>query len=404
MKKFLHFFALTLLLCLVPLFSALAQTGTVTVDALNIRAKASTDSNVVGVAHSGDKVTIKETSGSWYRISCNGKTGYVYKKYISVSSGSSSGSSSSGSSSSDGTCQIGDSGSAVRKVQKRLIALGYLSGSADGSFGNMTKDAVKAFQQNNGLKVTGKVNSTTLNKLNSSSAKKAGSKSSSFSSSSSSSSDGTCSPGDTGAAVRKVQKRLIALGYLDGSADGDYGNMTKNAVKAFQKRNGLSVTGSVNSKTLAKLNSSSAKKAASDSSSSSSGRTEKINWFKGGSNAIPHHTVFKVKDCKTGKVFTCKRWTGYNHMDVEPYSYSDTQTILSIVGHWTWKRRPVLVKYNGHVYAASMNAMPHGTSTISNNGFDGHFCIHFYKSKTHASDQVDSAHQQCVEEASYYSW
>lgn len=199
-----------------------------------------------------------------------------------------------------------------------------------------------------------------------------------------------------------MQKRLIALGYLEGSADGDYGNMTKNAVKDFQKRNGLSVTGSVNSKTLAKLNSSDAKKAVSDSSSSSG--TEKVNWFKGGSNIIPHHTVFKVKDCRTGKVFTCRRWTGYNHMDVEPYTYSDTQTILSIVGHWTWKRRPVLVKYNGHVYAASMNAMPHGTSTISDNGFDGHFCIHFYKSKTHSSDQVDSEHQKCVEEASYYSW
>lgn len=408
MKKLMYFFALAVILCLIPLFSALAQTGTVTADALNIRASASTDSNVVGVVHSGDKVTIKDTSGSWYRISCNGKSGYVYKKYISVSSGgssggSSSGSSSSGSGSSDGTCQIGDSGNAVKKVQKRLIALGYLSGSADGSFGNMTKDAVKAFQQNNGLKVTGKVNSTTLNKLNSSSAVKAGkSSSSSSSSSSSTSSDGTCSPGDTGAAVRKVQKRLIALGYLEGSADGDYGNMTKNAVKAFQKRNGLSVTGSVNSKTLARLNSSDAKKAVSDSSSSSG--TEKVNWFKGGSNIIPHHTVFKVKDCRTGKVFTCRRWTGYNHMDVEPYTYSDTQTILSIVGHWTWKRRPVLVKYNGHVYAASMNAMPHGTSTISDNGFDGHFCIHFYKSKTHASDQVDSEHQKCVEEASYYSW
>ena len=244
------------------------------------------------------------------------------------------------------------------------------------------------------------MNSSTLEKLNSSSARKAGSSSSS---SSSSSSQGTCQPGDTGDAVRKVQKRLIALGYLSGSADGDYGNMTKKAVKAFQQRNGLNVTGSVNSNTLAKLNSSSAKRAVSDSSSSSSG-TERLNWFNGGSNTIPKGAVFKVKDCRTGKIFTCRRWSGYNHLDAEPNSYSDTQTMLSIVGHWTWRRRPILVKYNGHVYAASMNAMPHGTSTISNNGFDGHFCIHFYKSKTHESGQVDSAHQQCVAEAMGYSW
>ena len=395
MKKRQLFFVLILILCLVPLFSAMAQTGVVTADALNIRASASADSNVVGVAHQGDKVTINDTNGNWYKVSCNGKTGYVWKKYIKVTS-SSSGSKSSGSSSSDGTCQQGDKGDAVRSVQKRLITLGYLaSGSADGSFGNQTKNAVMAFQKNNGLSQTGRVNSSTLEKLNSSSAKKAGG--------SSVSSDGTCQPGDKGDAVRKVQKRLIALGYLtSGSADGDYGSMTRKAVKSFQQRNGLNVTGSVNANTLAKLNSSNAKKAASDSTSTTG--TERLNWFNGGSNTIPKGATFKVKDCKTGKVFTCKRWSGYNHLDAEPLTYSDMQTMLSIYGHWSWRRRPILVKYNGHVYAASMNGMPHGTSTISNNGFDGHFCIHFYKSKTHGTGLVDEEHQNCVDQAMSYSW
>ena len=62
MKKCHLFFVLVLILCLVPLFSAMAQTGTVTVDALNVRASASTDSNVVGVIHEGQKVTIKDTT------------------------------------------------------------------------------------------------------------------------------------------------------------------------------------------------------------------------------------------------------------------------------------------------------------------------------------------------------
>ena len=405
MKKCHVLFVLTLILCLIPLFSASAQTGTVTASALNMRAKASTESDVVGVLHEGDKVTIKETSGSWYKVSCNGKTGYAAKKYINVSSSSSgssnkSSSSSSSSGSSNGTCAPGDKGDAVRKVQNRLITLGYLpSGSADGDYGNKTKSAVKDFQSRNGLNVTGTVNSSTLNKLNSSDAKKA----SGGSSSSSSGSDGTCSQGDSGDAVRKVQKRLITLGYLpSGSADGSYGNQTKKAVQAFQQRNGLSVTGSVNSKTLNKLNSSDAKKAASDSSSSSG--TERLDWFHGGSNTIPKGATFKVKDIKTGKVFTCKRWSGYNHLDAEPLTRSDTNTMSSIYGHWSWRRRAVLVKYNGHVYAASMNGMPHGTSTISGNGFDGHFCIHFYGSKTHASGQVDSEHQNCVAIAMNYSW
>jgi len=51
-----------------------------------------------------------------------------------------------------------------------------------------------------------------------------------------------------------------------------------------------------------------------------------------------------------------------------------------------------------------MNGMPHGTATISNNGFDGHFCIHFYKSKTHGTGLVDDEHQNCVEQAMNYSW
>ena len=402
MKKGYLFILLMIILCLISLFSAMAQTGTVTVEALNIRASASSDSNVVGVYHEGDKVTIKESSGKWYKVSGQGKSGYVWKSYIKVSSGgSSSGSQSSGGSSSgssSGTCQPGDTGDAVRKVQKRLIALGYLEGSADGSYGSMTKNAVKAFQSRNGLNVTGTVNSNTLNKLNSSDARKASS-----SSSSSSSSSGTCQPGDTGAAVKKVQKRLIALGYLEGSADGDYGNMTKRAVKAFQSKNGLSVTGIVNSSTLSVLNSSGAKKAG--SGSSSSGGTERLSWFSGGSTTIPKGATFKVKDCRTGKVFTCKRWSGYHHMDSEPLTWNDMQTMMSCFGgHWSWHRRPILVKYNGHVYAASMNGMPHGTSTISGNGFDGHFCIHFYKSRTHESDVVDQAHQDCVAQAMNYSW
>ena len=45
----------------------------------------------------------------------------------------------------------GDSGSGVRKMQQRLIDLGYLSDNADGEYGPKTKAAVEAFQKNNGI-------------------------------------------------------------------------------------------------------------------------------------------------------------------------------------------------------------------------------------------------------------
>ena len=56
-------------------------------------------------------------------------------------------------------------------------------------------------------------------------------------------------------AVRAVQKRLKELGYYKGSADGDFGPATEEAVKAFQKANGLTDDGKVGEKTLAKMNS-----------------------------------------------------------------------------------------------------------------------------------------------------
>lgn len=258
---------------------------------------------------------------------------------------------------------------------------------------------------------TGYVAKKYITKSSSSSSSSSSSKSSSSSSKSSSSSSGSagdpCSPGDKGAAVKAVQKKLKSLGYYTGSIDGDYGNGTKSAVKAFQKRNGLTANGVANSKTISKLNSSSAKKASSSSGSggggSSSYTTETLNWFKH-PNTIPHHATFQVKDVKTGKVFNVKRWTGANHADCEPASKSDTAIMKSIYGHWSWKRRAILVKYNGHVYAASMNGMPHGTQTIKNNNFDGHFCIHFSGSKTHGSKKVDSEHQSMVKTALKYYW
>ncbi len=401
MKRWQCAILLVLLLCLIPVAIALAETGIVTASSLNMRKSASTDSDVVKVLREGTKVTINGTSGSWYKVSVGGKSGYVGKKYISVStsksSSSSSKSSGSSSSSSGGTCKQGDTGESVKKVQKRLKTLGYYSGSIDGDYGAGTKSAVRDFQKRNGLSTNGEVNSATLKKLNSSDAKKASS-----SGSGSSSSDGTCRPGDTGDAVKKVQKRLQKLGYYSGTIDGDYGNGTKSAVKAFQNRNGLKTSGEVNSATLKKLNSSDAKKA---SSSDSGGmKTERLDWFNGGKNKIPKGAIFQVKDIRTGKVFTVKRWSGYNHIDAEPKTASDTKIMKSIYGHWSWRRRPVLVKYNGHVYAASMNGMPHGTSTISGNNFDGHFCIHFYKSKTHGSGKVDDMHQNCVREAMNHTW
>lgn len=58
--------------------------------------------------------------------------------------------------------------------------------------------------------------------------------------------------GSRGDNVLKVQKRLIQYDYLSGTADGVYGAKTRDAVKLFQRRNGLTVDGRVGPATAAK--------------------------------------------------------------------------------------------------------------------------------------------------------
>lgn len=59
--------------------------------------------------------------------------------------------------------------------------------------------------------------------------------------------------GSRGNDVVKVQKRLIQYDYLDGEADGRYGEATREAVRLFQRRNGLQVDGKVGAATAAAL-------------------------------------------------------------------------------------------------------------------------------------------------------
>ena len=156
--------------------------------------------------------------------------------------------------------KVGSTGAEVRKMQNRLKELGYLKGSADGDFGAATEAAVKSFQAQNGLAVDGKAGTATLNKLYSANAKKAPANVTNTS-------KPTATPftsfkhGDTGAEIKRMQTRLKELGYLNGKADGDFGDATEAAVRYFQQRNNLTVDGKAGQKTLDKLYSSSAKAA-----------------------------------------------------------------------------------------------------------------------------------------------
>lgn len=63
----------------------------------------------------------------------------------------------------------------------------------------------------------------------------------------------TLRKGDKGFEVKQLQNLLVLLGYNAGKADGVFGVQTENAVKHFQKKNGLIADGIVGDKTWAVL-------------------------------------------------------------------------------------------------------------------------------------------------------
>ena len=290
----------------------------------------------------------------------------------------------------DGSLRKGATGSAVKDLQTKLKKLGFYNASIDGDYGDTTVAAVKAFQKKYNLTADGVAGSETLKKLDTA-YKNADSNTSTD--------DDSLRKGATGTAVKTLQTNLKKLGFYTAYVDGSFGSTTESAVKAFQKKYGLTADGVAGSATLKKIESAVA--------SASSGKitTERLDWFNGGKYVIPNGAVFQIKDVSTGLIFSARRQSGGNHMDAEPLTAEDTAILKKINGGtFSWRRRAVLVKYNGHVYAASIYSEPHGTNTILDNNFDGQFCLHFYGSKTHGTDRVDADHQKCVEQAMKATW
>ena len=57
---------------------------------VNLRSEANTSSSILTSLSNGTAVTITGVSGGWYKVSVNGKTGYVHPDYVQVSSSSAS--------------------------------------------------------------------------------------------------------------------------------------------------------------------------------------------------------------------------------------------------------------------------------------------------------------------------
>jgi hypothetical protein len=122
--------------------------------------------------------------------------------------------------------------------------------------------------------------------------------------------------------------------------------------------------------------------------------------WKEAKHILPRKAIFTVTDLETGLKFRVQRRAGSDHADVQPLTKEDTKIMKRIYSnHWSWKRKAILVHSGNERLAASMNGMPHGRDGIPDNGFSGHFCIHFLGSTTHRSEDPDLTHQLMVHKA-----
>lgn len=137
--------------------------------------------------------------------------------------------------------KVGSRGTEVVKLQTALKQQNYFTSKVDGIYGPLTKQAVVKFQKDHRLQVDGIAGPQTLQAL--------------YRTSTTASKQTTLvlRVGSRGQAVKDLQTQLKNLQYYHSSIDGIYGRLTENAVRAFQRDNGLTVDGIAGPQTFAAL-------------------------------------------------------------------------------------------------------------------------------------------------------
>lgn len=150
----------------------------------------------------------------------------------------------------------GSSGAEVKLVQQALISRGVaVSGGADGRFGPATASAVTSFQVRERLPTSGRIDEFTAAALGLVA-------SGATAPTTPATATNGLQVGVRGDAVKTIQQQLLSIGVpVAGGADGIFGSGTKTAVSNFQRWNGLTVTGVVDSTTASRISSAAKTKA-----------------------------------------------------------------------------------------------------------------------------------------------
>ncbi|MFB4163276.1 peptidoglycan-binding protein [Alteribacillus sp. JSM 102045] len=153
--------------------------------------------------------------------------------------------------------RIGVQSGEVKELQKQLNALGYYNGEKNGYYGRQLSESVKRFQREENITVDGIAGPQTFAALKS--ARTVNEPASGSKSATSQAADNkqtysdtfkVLASGDKNSDVSLLQSQLKDLGYYNNDITGIFGPITEEAVRKFQKNNGLQADGLAGPKTL----------------------------------------------------------------------------------------------------------------------------------------------------------
>jgi peptidoglycan hydrolase-like protein with peptidoglycan-binding domain len=143
----------------------------------------------------------------------------------------------------------GATGEQVRELQHRLFQLSWLPELTTGTYDKATEEAVAGFQTKRGLRSTGVVNQATWQRL----VKLTRTPTHEEKFNILEPGPALLAPGATGDDVRDLQARLKQIAWYFGDVTGTYADSTVTAVRGFQKKRGIPVTGEVDQRTQDRL-------------------------------------------------------------------------------------------------------------------------------------------------------
>lgn len=146
----------------------------------------------------------------------------------------------------------------ITEAQKMLKEKGIYNGEATGKMEDAFRTAVKTFQKDNGLKQTGTLNRSTLEKMNialTDTQKAIPASPDQIASANTSGTEKTKKPvfRANKEQIMEAQRKLKADAMYAGEETGKLDEATREGIKKFQAANGVKVTGTLNKETLEKM-------------------------------------------------------------------------------------------------------------------------------------------------------